>query len=301
MEYTKDIYDWETNIVYISDKLQEFFPEFYGRFIDKLGKMGIECGVLKGTKDIWCRDYMPVQIEENLFVGYTYNPDYLDTSLGYPNVPHLNTLTGNELRTNQKEVWDKNGFNGRIVDCGLTIDGGNIVLCDKYIILTNKIYKENEGRSEKEIRETIYRFFGNRTPIIIPWRRVGEEVFGHSDGMVKFQRRRWDYKPYLLASMQTKKDSEVLFEALGEPFYLDILRIPDNLKAPGYTKYIWAYINYLQVGNKILVPAFDLPSDDYAMEIIRRYNPDCMVDSIKMREIADCGGALHCLTWNVKS
>ncbi len=32
---------------------------------------------LEGTKDIWCRDYMPVQVTKDTFVQFTYNPDYL--------------------------------------------------------------------------------------------------------------------------------------------------------------------------------------------------------------------------------
>ena len=32
---------------------------------------------VKNTSDIWMRDYMPIQIDENTFVTYQYTPDYL--------------------------------------------------------------------------------------------------------------------------------------------------------------------------------------------------------------------------------
>lgn len=54
------IYDWDTDIVYISDQLENFFPDFYRRLIDKFDKMRIDYDILQGTKDIWCRDYMPI-------------------------------------------------------------------------------------------------------------------------------------------------------------------------------------------------------------------------------------------------
>ncbi len=86
---TRHIYDWDTDIVYLSDKLEVFFNDFYHRLIEKFGEMGIEYGIINGTKDIWCRDYMPIQIQDNLFVGYNYNPDYLDSEPAYPHIERL--------------------------------------------------------------------------------------------------------------------------------------------------------------------------------------------------------------------
>lgn len=38
---------------------------------------------LRNTRDIWSRDYMPVQLTENLFLNYTYSPDYLSDQKAY--------------------------------------------------------------------------------------------------------------------------------------------------------------------------------------------------------------------------
>ena len=62
----------------------------------------------------------------------------------------------------------------------------------------------------------------------------------------------------------------------------------------------WAYINYLQVGNKIIVPTFGIPEDLEALKYIREANPFCTVKGFRMRDIARNGGALHCITWNIK-
>lgn len=299
----RHIYDWDTDIVYLSDKLEVFFNDFYHRLIEKLGEMGIEYGIINGTKDIWCRDYMPIQIQDKLFVGYNYNPDYLDGETAYPHIERLKHLKGRDLRTIQRDVWQNNRFPYKLNDSKVVLDGGNVVVCEKYIVLTDKIFSENgcETISEKaNLKQRISEYFGELIPVIIPWKQNGDDVFGHSDGMVKFQRRDWDYKPYALISPLTKKDTSTQFEALGKEFYLDLISVPDNLRAPGFYKFAWAYINYLQVGSKILIPAFNLPSDEYVKDLIQKYNPDCLVDNIEMREIAECGGALHCITWNIK-
>ena len=51
-----------TNIVYISDKLKDFFPSTYSRLTKIFNEMEIGWEEIKDTKDIWIRDYMPIQI-----------------------------------------------------------------------------------------------------------------------------------------------------------------------------------------------------------------------------------------------
>ena len=63
--------------------------------------------------------------------------------------------------------------------------------------------------------------------------------------------------------------------------------------------YNWAYINYLHIGTKIIVPTFGIAEDKQALRIISEVNPDCIVRGFRMRNIADNGGALHCITWNI--
>ena len=42
--------------------------------------LGIKYEILKYTNDFWCRDYMPIQLEEDVFIKYRYYPDYLLTT-----------------------------------------------------------------------------------------------------------------------------------------------------------------------------------------------------------------------------
>ena len=50
-------------IVYLSELLEERFPDAFNRLTSILKKHGVDYRLLKGTKDIWCRDYMPIQSE----------------------------------------------------------------------------------------------------------------------------------------------------------------------------------------------------------------------------------------------
>ena len=51
----------------LKSKIKKFFPD---------------CELLYNTMDVWARDYMPIQLTEDVFLSYTYKPDYLEP---YPN------------------------------------------------------------------------------------------------------------------------------------------------------------------------------------------------------------------------
>ena len=38
---------------------------------------GVPIEVIPGTADIWCRDYMPIQLDQDRFCQFVYAPDYL--------------------------------------------------------------------------------------------------------------------------------------------------------------------------------------------------------------------------------
>lgn len=73
------IQDRETNFVYISYKLGYWkeFKDFYKELTNLFDELDIKYANIYDSKDIWARDYMPIQIESNDFLKYKYAPDYL--------------------------------------------------------------------------------------------------------------------------------------------------------------------------------------------------------------------------------
>lgn len=69
----------QTNRVYFSRLLSADYKPLYEKMTGALHQHGIETGLLEGTKDYWCRDYMPIQVDREKFIQYTYDPDYLKT------------------------------------------------------------------------------------------------------------------------------------------------------------------------------------------------------------------------------
>ena len=50
-------------------------PKTADNLLKVLQRHCVRYSFLKGTKDIWCRDYMPIQIRPGYFQGYHYDPD----------------------------------------------------------------------------------------------------------------------------------------------------------------------------------------------------------------------------------
>ena len=71
------ITDFQCNVVFLSSLLQNRAPKTCASLVAALHRHGVACHFLNETNDVWCRDFMPVQVEEDVFCGFDYAPDYL--------------------------------------------------------------------------------------------------------------------------------------------------------------------------------------------------------------------------------
>lgn len=63
--------------IYFSSLLKQQFPNLTANLEQELHSQKIAFSYLTDTKDIWCRDYMPIQIDKDEFVLFNYFPSYL--------------------------------------------------------------------------------------------------------------------------------------------------------------------------------------------------------------------------------
>ena len=59
------------------------------------------------------------------------------------------------------------------------------------------------------------------------------------------------------------------------------------------------YINYLQMENCIIVPTFDIDSDDAAIKKLEEIFKGKTIRTINCNEIANDGGVFNCISWNI--
>ena len=280
------IQDQDTNIVFLSKWLKTEESDFFFRFTKLLDEMDIHWELLKYTNDIWARDYMPIQLGKNDFLKYKYWPDYL-----------VKKEKDKKTITDCKQTCEALGIKYRETD--LIIDGGNMVPCGDYIVMTDKVFTENQvEKHDKSFIARLETDLGSRV-IIIPWHQIGEgedvDQYGHADGFIK-----WCGGNIVLMSNHRDtdpKEAEEIKQRL-ENHGFHVTEMLFNVAEPS-PDWNWAYVNFLQVGNKIIMPSFGIPEDKQAFNYIKKVFPSCEIRQIRMRDICSKGGALHCITWNV--
>ena len=291
------MHDRETTDVYFSPLLndkEEGFPTFYKQLTDLLNhkRIGIVPKKLKSTEDYWARDYMPIQLGRNEFLKYRYYPDYLVKSKNSKDIKTISDVS---------KVLRGEGIYCRSTK--LIIDGGNMVPCGPYIVMTDKVFAENGYAKGDADFKALLESELQHPVIIIPWIMHGDfyaedtDKYGHADGFIKWcgdnrvlMGNHGDEYPAEAAAIR-----EIL-ESYG--FKVTEMRFKGRVSSP-HTNLNWAYINFLQVGKNIIMPIFNIDEDEIAKRYIQDAFPDCKIYQIEMTKIAQKGGALHCISWNI--
>lgn len=269
--------DDQTNKIYFSEWLKEDFPNLYKEIEEKLQKHHQQYELLNHTEDYWARDFMPIQVAKSKFVQYKYNPDYLKKEKRF--ITNVNKVCRSlEIQTIKTDI---------------VLDGGNIVKHNTCAILTDKIFLENKAFSKEELIAKLKTLFDVEKICIIPWDE--NEPFGHTDGMLRFI----DESTVLINGYF--KDYE---ESFKDNFFNALKKSRLEYKELDFQyrketdNYTWAYINFLQTKDLILLPNFGIKEDEQALEQIKEYFPTYNIEQINVKEFVEKGGgALNCISW----
>jgi len=276
------ISDKETNTIYFSERIESDYPDTFKEITEKLKSLGSNPVLLPKTKDIWARDYMPIQISDDKFIEYRYDPDYLQgTQKGL-----------RDLKTYPDIVCD--AIKLKTVKSEILLDGGNVVKSKHCIILTDKIVQENRLLCNKtELISRLRDTFEVDKVVLIPW-FISEE-FGHADGVLRFI----DDSTVLIIQ-DYKSDKKLINELQRNGINIEWLEYTVKKK----DKRNWAYINFLQTKDLILIPKLNIEEDEQAFKQIKKhygfYAVNNMIAQVDMTEIVREGGALNCITWTIK-
>lgn len=274
-------------IVYMSEKLKEKYPDTCDRLIKILEKHHVRYAFLKGTKDIWCRDYMPVQTKSGKLVQFKYDPSYLKGKEKWE-----------KSRSDVREVCKANGFEPQYSD--INLDGGNVLIYDDRAIISDRLFSENPGENRDELKKKLCNRLECEEIIIIPAYAKSYDMTGHADGMVRFVNRNTILGNRRDEESDTwKKNMQRAIDKYGLT-YIEVPLITDIMDKEHPDSAIGVYVNYLEVGNLIVMPIFGREEDVQAKEIIQKAFPDKVIETIDYNDVALEGGLLNCTTWVVK-
>ena len=283
-------------------------------------KFSRNCEPLYNTMDVWARDYMPIQLTLDVYLSFTYKPDYLQD---YPNC-----VTNWQLH---RVHAAHESFSFKVVQMPLILDGGNVVKAvvkgKPCLILCKKVLDEN-NLSEEDFDNWWKQWWNDNFDgtemeyVLLPWEGEKFNPIGHADGMVRYIEDKrvlfTNYEDYedspIPASVYIEKLKEVGFEVETLSFKNKFDYKKDKLYRMLFDS-SWCYINYLQVGNRILVPSlgYDKLDHEAIRQIDAAFNKNRHIADVElidvdmtgivaeMNSVQNSGGALNCLTWTVKA
>ncbi|HTU18695.1 MAG TPA: agmatine deiminase family protein [Gemmataceae bacterium] len=275
--------DWQTDLVFFSDLLQARHPDLLQGLVRILDEAGVGHRLLGGTRDIWARDYMPVQAAKGDFVLFRYEPSYLDDDEESvtPEEARRAVPTGTKLRPS-----------------GINLDGGNVVASSTRAILTAQVYWENPEYDRPALRQELAHVLQAECILVCG---DPDDVFGHADGVVRFlDEGRVVVNDYREEHLDYGEGLEAALSRHG----LAVERLPyapTDEEHDGIPSAVGCYLNFLRVGQLVVMPAFGLPQDDLACRTLERLLPGAGVVPLRCEGLASKGGVLNCVSWTVKA
>ena len=286
----------EKSLVVFSSLFLRHYPKLYEQLHDIMWSYHKGYGTVYHTKDYWVRDFMPVQVDEDVFVKFTFNPDYLQDKKKY--ITDVDKVIKHDPLAQEY----------KIVNLPIILDGGNLVFCIGYdcldetafVVMTEKVLYENPKLCKEQI-EMLFKYAFQEPYLIIvwlPWDK--EDTFGHTDGIVRYVGYNALGRPKVLVNLELYDEeiAEQMYDVLNRNFEVIELKLSE------YDELSWAYINCLQTEDFIIIPGIgNVITDAEAIMQYRELFPEYKdnIFMVQMREfIAEQGGALNCLTWTIK-
>ena len=235
---------------------------------------GLQYQLLNHTKDIWLRDFMPVQTSSGRFVSFRYEPSYLNDDL--------------ELQTNYRQDIAPQ-FDLSVTYSDINLDGGNIVYSPskERAIISDRVFSENPNDDSNLLVSKLSKLLDAEI-IIIP--SLKGDMTGHADGMVRFV----DESTVIGNDVPSVNGLEERIKRPLRMHGIDVIDFPYQ-SSKGISA-VGCYLNFLETKSCILLPIFGIKMDEVVVSSASRiFNKK--VIPVNIKEIAEYGGCLNCISW----
>ncbi|MDX5428504.1 MAG: agmatine deiminase family protein, partial [Bacteroidota bacterium] len=123
--------------IYISGLLKDRFPKVYSDLLSAFKAVGVQGLELSNTRDIWCRDYMPICSANLDWVQFEFDPKYLKEK------KYLS------LKTDPIYVLKELDLEHR--RSSIKLEGGNFVCYGTHGVMTERVFEENPTFSKSQL------------------------------------------------------------------------------------------------------------------------------------------------------
>lgn len=238
--------------------------------------------------DIWIRDYGPIVAH-----GADGGRIVLDTIYDHlPKYPQSRD-DAMPLYWGQAECLPVYRLN-------LHTEGGNIWTDGAgTLLMTERIFEENNKLTRQTLEAYLHQVFDFKKIIYTP--RMRYETTGHIDLLLKLANQDTvlisdSNVPYTDELRTTAEIFRKSTNADGQPY--NVLKLPTP---PLYRNWFFypirrSYTNSLTINGRVLVPVYDLTTDEQALRTYEQAMPDHEIIPIHCKVGINGGGSVHCLT-----
>ena len=261
-------------MICISSLLPRKFSKEAAAILTALKKYDVSYRLLDRTKDIWLRDFMPVQTGSGRLVSFRYEPSYLR------DCP--------ELRTDfLRNIAPQLALTPLYSD--INLDGGNVVFSPSgaRVLISDRVFSENPEYPSAALMRELSELLEAEV-LIIP--SLKSDMTGHADGMARFLDDRTVLCNRPLSSCGFEQQVKRAVQDCG----LDAVDFP--FVPTGGVSAVGCYLNYLETERVVFLSVFGIEQDAEAETSARQLFSKEIVP-VNIREIAQQGGCLNCISW----
>lgn len=258
----------------LSGLLSYIYPSDTANLTAALDTHNIPYRFLPNTKDIWVRDFMPVRTRSGKLVSFRYEPSYLK------NDPDLRTDFRKDLATQ---------LGLSVTYSNINLDGGNVVFSPSgaRVLISDRVFSENPEYPSAALVHELSELLETEV-LIIP--SLKSDMTGHADGMARFLDDRTVLCNRPLSSCGFEQKVKRAVQDCG----LDAVDFP--FVPTGGVSAVGCYLNYLETERVVFLPVFGIEQDAEAETFARQLFSKEIVP-VNIREIAQQGGCLNCISW----
>jgi agmatine deiminase len=245
------------------------------------------------NNDIWIRDFGPIfaidkETEEKIVVDFAFNA----WGEKFPPWDKDNVLPAKvgELEGLTVQSYDK------------FLEGGAIDYSEKGYLLTTRQCVLNTNRNknftEKDFEELLFNALGVKQVIWLDKGIANDHTDGHVDNTARFiddERVVLSYTENPVSpNYEISKENFKTLEAFSD---LEVIKLP--LPEPeGFIEkaLAYSYANFVFLNGAIIVPTYNCPQDQQAIDILQKLFPDRKVIGFDSSLVIQQGGSLHCMS-----
>lgn len=257
--------------------------------------------LIPALDDVWIRDWAPFPVRNGNEVRYVqqrYAPAYL-----------LGSKAGERDARRSQESADQlaDALGMRVTPLPLILDGGNFTHNGAgTAVATNRIVSDNESMSIREIGDSLKEHLGVQNLILVPV-EPGDET-GHVDGTIRFVNPTHLVVSDYPARSSEKEFTDALVEHVrresGDTFTISrvLNEAPSYAGSEGIGSARGNHMNFVRLGPKLFMPSYGGESDAGAeIQLATVVGPDNVIalHDPSLSRLADLGGVLNCVTWQL--